>query len=156
MRTMSATAVAAVLAPETAEVFLILLEIDEASLPDPIRFVHNHSNVTSRGNDYVAAFFDVELPTERPDSIDTARITVDNVDRQIVQAIRLAQGRPTARIEIILASDPDVVEAGPFDFEIQSAEYDALTVSATLSYDDVIEVRGPLHVRTPHWFPDLY
>lgn len=153
---MSAAAIAALNAPETDEVFLLLLELNEASLLEPIRYVHDHSNITSRGNVYYASYFDIELPTERPDSIDTARITVDNVDRNIVTAIRTASGRPTARVELILASDPDTVEAGPFDFELQSAEYDALTVSGTLAYDDVVEIRGPLHLRSPHWFPDLF
>lgn len=156
MRTVSSTALAAMLAPETDEVFLVLLTIDEASLADPIRYVHDHQDVVSRGDTYFAAFFDLELPTERPDSIDSARISVDNVDRQIVQAIRLAQGRPTIRIEIVLASDPDTVEIGPFDFELQRAEYDAQTVSGILAFDDVVEVRAPLHTRTPHWFPDLF
>lgn len=155
-RTMSATAVAAVLAPETDEVFLLLLEIDEASLDDPIRLVLNHENVTSRGNEYAACYFEVELPTERPDSIDTARIRADNVDRRIVEGVRLAVGRPPARVEIVLASAPDTVEAGPFDFEIMSAEYDVDSVVLTLAYDDVVEVRGPLHTRTAYWFPDLF
>lgn len=153
---MSATAIAAALAPETAEVFLVLLEIDESSLVEPFRFVNNNENVTSRSNLYAASHFDLELPSEKPDSIDTARITVDNVDRMIVNAIRAAAGRPTARIEVVLASDPDTVEAGPFDFEFQSAEYDQLTVSGILAYDDVVEVRGPLHLRTPWWYPDLF
>ena len=153
---MSATAIAAALAPETDEVFLALLEINEASLAEPFRFVNNHEPITSRGNVYNASHFDLELPTERPDSIDAARITVDNVDRLIVEAVRVAAGRPTARIEIILASDPDTVEAGPFDFEFSSVEYDQMTVSGTLAYDDVVEVRSPLHLRTPYWFPDLF
>jgi hypothetical protein len=141
---------------ETDEVFLILLEINEATLPAPIRYVHNEEDIVSRGNTYYASFFNLELPTEKADSIDSARITVGNVDQTIIEAARTAIGRPTMTVEIVLASDPDSVEVGPFNFELQSVEYDAQTISGVLAYDDVVEVRSPMHTRTPWFFPDLF
>ena len=155
-RTLSASALAELMAPESGDPVLFLLRIDEASLAETIRFALNTEDVVSNGETYVASFFSLELPTERGDAIDKARITVDNVDRQIVQAIRLAVGRPQVSVDIVWASDPDTVEAGPMDFELESAEYDALTVTGVLAYDDIIETRAPLHPYTPANYPDLF
>lgn len=143
-------------APETDEVFLILLTIEEASLSEPIRVVNDTVNITSRGNVYAAMAFSAEPPGESDGAARSARITLDNVDRQIVQAVREATGVPKVTMEVILASDPDTVEAGPFVFELESAEYDATTVTGELSFDDVSSLRWPAYSTTPHLFPDLY
>lgn len=155
-RSTSATFRSAVYAPETDEVFLVLMEIDESSLAEPIRMVHNHANVTSRGNVYAASFFEVELPSQRADNIEPVRVTVGNVDQAITVAIREAIGKPTFRIEVVLASDPDTVEAGPFDFVLESAEYDALTVTGELVYDEATALRYPADMVTPWNFQDAF
>jgi len=153
---MSATARAAIYAPETDEAFLLLLTIEEASLSEPIRVCHNTENVTSRGDVYAAVEFGIELPAERGDMIETVRIVLDNVDRQIVQAIRQAVGRPHVTLEVVVGSDPDTVEAGPFKFDLESAEYDALAVVGELAFDDVSQLRSPAHLVTPWNFPDAF
>ncbi len=155
-RTLSQVAQAAINAEETGEVFLLLLEFDEASLSEPIRVVWNNVNVTSRGNVYAAMEFSAELPGETEGASQSVRITLDNVDRQIVQAVRNAVGRPAVTMEIVLASDPDTVEAGPFNFELESVEYNALTVSGELIFDDVSNLRCPQHTATPYLYPDAF
>lgn len=155
-RSTSATLRRAVYAPETDEVFLLLLTIDEASLPDPIRAVHNHENVTSRGDVFAAAYFEAELPAQRAEHVETVRITVGNVERTMIEAIRSAVGRPEVTLEVILASDPDTVEAGPFQFSLERAEYDALTISGEMAFDDVSRQRYPAHTVTTWNFPDAF
>lgn len=153
---MSTTAVAAVNAEETDEIFLMLLTFDEATLADPIRVVNNTEEIVSNGETFLPVKFEIELPPEVGDSIQAVRLSIDNVDRRIVEAVRLATGRPTATLEIVLASDPDTVEAGPFDFELERADYDALVVTGQLSFDDVSGLRCPAHIVTPHLYPDLF
>lgn len=156
MRTTSDTFRAAVYAPETDEVFLILLEINEASLAEPIRFAHNNEPITSGGDVYAASFFDVALPSQSADNIEPVRLTVGNVDRAITDSIRLAVGRPQVTLEVVLASDPDTIEAGPFEFELEGVEYDALTVTGELVYDSVTALRYPADMVTPWNFPDAF
>lgn len=156
MRTTTDTFRAAVYAPETDEVFLVLLTIDEASLAEPIRMVHNHENITSNGELYAASFFEVELPAQRADYIEPVRLTVGNVDQAMTEAIRLAIGRPAVTLEVVLASDPDTVEAGPFEFELESVEYNALTITGHLAYDSVTHLRYPADMVTPWNFPDAF
>ncbi len=155
-RALTPIAIQAINSQETDEIFLFILEFDEASLPSPIRIVNNTENITSNGDLYVAYPFEIELPTERGESIDTVKVTISNVDQQLVSAIRLALGRPTVALNVILASDPDTVEAGPFDFELESADYNVLTITGNLAFDDVGSLRSPAHTVTPWHYPDLF
>lgn len=143
-------------AQETDEIWLLLLTIDEASLSEPIRVVWNNENVTSRGDVFAAMEFSWELPSESDGPPQSARITLDNVDRQIVQAIRNAQGQPSVMMEIVLASNLDAVEAGPFNFKLESVEYNALVVSGELTADNVYNLQWSQYTVTPSWYRDLF
>src|SRR5512134_883732 len=123
-RTLSAAAKAAIHAAQTAQVFLMLLTISHPSIV-ALRLVNDMQDITSRGNLYQRFPFALTLPDESDDRLATVQLSVDNVDRQIVQAVRTIQSPATATLEVILASAPDVVEAGPFDFTLRSVEYDA-------------------------------
>lgn len=155
-RPLSSSARAAFLSPEMDDVALILLTIDEASLPEPIRVVHNTEDVTSRGDLYVAFVFGIELPAETGSAPTPVRIQIDAVDRTTIQAIRNATGQPTVTIEIVLASDPDEVEAGPFNFRLESATYSAVSVVGEIAFESIERTRSINHKFTPYIFPDLF
>lgn len=156
MRILSPTAREAINAPETDEVFLVLLTIEEDSLPEPIRVVHNHEDIVSNGETYLAFFFGLELPEERGETMSGSRIVIDNVDRQIVDAVRRAVGRPQLTLEVVLASDPHTVEAGPFVFVLDNVEYDATTVTGEAVFEEIINRRCPAHTTTPWTNPDAF
>ncbi len=154
-RSLSIATLEALNAPETDRVFLSLLTITEAQLPDPIRVVNNHETITSRGDDFLPFWFDLDLPSDQGEAISSVRLRIDNVDRQIVEAVRLASGRPVALLEVVLDSDPDQVEAS-FSMTLHNASYDAQTVTAELKVDDVGSLRCPNHIVTPQNYPDLF
>ncbi|MBE0598443.1 MAG: DUF1833 family protein, partial [Desulfuromonadales bacterium] len=100
--------------------------------------------------------FDIALPADRDDQISKVTLTIDNVDRAIVRAVRELASAPTVTLEIVLASSPDVVEAGPFEFTLQDAGYDALTVSGTLGYEDILNEPFPAGAFVPAAFPGMF
>ncbi len=155
-RPISATALAAFYSPEMDDVVLLLLTIEEDSLDEPIRVVHNTENIVSRGQTFVAFVFSIELPVESGDAPRPVRIQIDAVDQSIIKAIREAQGQPKVTMEIVLASDPDAVEAGPFIFRLESASYTASSVIGEISFEGVEQVRSSNHKFTPYLFPDLF
>lgn len=155
-RPLSATARAAVYAPETDEVFLLLLTFEEDSLDEPIRVVHNTEDIVSRGETFLAFVFSLELPVESGDAPRPVRIILDAVDQSIIRAIRLAVGQPKVTLEVVLASDPDTIEAGPFLFRLESASYTAVSVVGEISFENVEQVRSNNHKFTPYLFPDLF
>lgn len=146
----------AVNAQETDEVFLLLLTIDHAELGAPIRVVCDKADVTSGGDTYSQFAFQVSLPDDREDRPPRVTLRIDNVDRQIVQAIRTITSAPSVTLEVVLASDPDTIEAGPFDFELRSARYDALLVEGELGFEPVLDEPFPAQRFTPQLYPGLF
>jgi len=155
-------------AQQTEEVFILLLEVSNESDPsDPIRVALDNSNLDSKltvgGVDthavavtFAGGFFEVELPEEAGENISTVRIAIDNVDRSIVTAIRNASEPPTVKMWIVLRSSPDLVEAGPYYLQLESATYDANTVTGELAFEDITNRRYPKHEFTPAIAPGLF
>jgi hypothetical protein len=164
-RSVSATARAAMYAQETEEVFVLLLEIETSG--EPIRVALDSENLDSTltvdGTDtystavtFAGGFFGIELPEEAGENISSVRINVDNVDRVIVAAIRNANTQPECRLWVVLRSSPNVVEAGPYYMTLESAQYDAMTVTGELVFEDVTNRRYPAHEYTPINTPGLF
>jgi hypothetical protein len=155
-RPLSLAARQALTAPETDEVFLILLTISAAGLDPPIRVVNDRSGLVSRGATFVAFPFEIALPADDADTLSTVQLRIDNVDRAIVAALRQLTAPPTVTIEVVRAAEPDVIEAGPFAMQLLTADYDALVVTGTLSFEDVLNARFPADDFAPADFPGLF
>ena len=147
----SLNALHAMLAEQTDEVFLACVTIDHPSMATPIRVVNDTQDLARSAGTFTAFPFEITLP---PDTDDTAvpqvQLSIDNVDRQIVDAIRGLSSAPSVTLEVVMASSPDTVEAGPFAFELTNAQYDALVVTGTLGYeDDLLNQPFPADTFTP-------
>lgn len=155
-RALSTTAKTAIFSQETAEVFLLLLTVAHASLPSPLRFVNNQENITSGGNEYVAFPFEITLPDEKEESIPRMKLAIDNVDRQIVQAVRSLTSPPTITLTVVLASQPNTIEASFTGFVLRDVTYNALVVEGSLMLEDVLNESFPQHSFTPNLYAGLY
>jgi len=155
-RDITVTAKQAIYSQETSEVFLVLLTIDHADLAAPIRVVNNTKNIVSNGNTFIGFPFFADMPQERDDRLARVTLTIDNVDRQIVTAVRSITSPPSATMEVVLASDPDTVEAGPFSFTLRDVRYDSLVVEGELSFEDVLNEPYPGDSFTPATHPGLF
>lgn len=153
-RTLSATAIAALNAQETGEVWLVLLTISNPGITT-IRVVNNTENIVSRGNTFQAFPFEIELPGQDPDTPASARLRIDNVDKQIVEAIRSISTPPNITIEVILASQPDTVEIAFSDLTLRSVEYDVDSVRGELTFESIFSEPVTLTI-TPNRFPGLF
>lgn len=137
---------------ETDKVFLPLIQIDEASLPSPIRVVNNTEDITSQSELYIKSGFAINLAGESDAEVETVRLRVDNVDRRLVAAVREAVGIPTVILRLIRADDPDVWIVA-MKFNVESANTTLAAIEAVLTYDNAINVRWPRHQITPVTFP---
>lgn len=148
--------ISAVYRQETDEAFILLLTIDHPNLATAVRVCLNSQNITSRGNEYVAYPFEIDLPSDDPEQPSRVTLTIDNVDRSIVTAIRQLEGPPTVDLEVIMASTPDTVEAGPFSFTLRNANYDILSVEGELAFEDLLNEPFPAESFTPATHPGLF
>lgn len=156
MRTLSTTAKQAVFAQQTGKVFLSIIAIDHDDLASPIRLVNNTENITSRGNVYTACAFNLEMPDESNEKLPRAQITIANADRAITASLRGVTTPGTLTHEIILSDTPDVIEAGPFVYQVESIDWTAKFITARLSYEDLLNEKAPATLITPTYFPGLF
>jgi hypothetical protein len=155
-RTVSATFKSAVFGQETSEIFIVLLELDHDDLASPIRVSSNAVDTVSNGNTFVAYPFMIDLPDDQDSSASVGKITIDNVDQSIVQAIRAIQSPPDITIQIVLFSDVDTVEAEWTGFELINVGYDSLTVSGDISIESFLNEAYPSGSFLPSKFPGLF
>ncbi len=157
MREVSPTFLRAALARETGEAPIVLVTITHASLTAPIRVAGYDVDVTSRGETFYAMPFSISLPTDSEEAAPRAKVSLDNVSREIVTAIRTATGDPPGvTLEVVLADTPDVVEASFPGFALRNASYNALTVDAELTFEGLAAEPNPAGRFTPGAFPGVH
>lgn len=140
---------------ETKEVILVIVTIEHDDLAAPIRVVNNTEDITSGGDTYTAFPFDITLPDAREDAPPRARLVIDNVSREITQAIRSISNAATVTLGVIQASNPDVVDPEwPF-FKLTNVKWDVGQVSGDLTLEDFTSEPFPAGIFSPASFPGL-
>ncbi len=153
-RSLSATAVSSLNAQESGEVWLVLLTLSNPGITT-IRVVNNTENIVSRGNTFIAFPFDIELPGEDATSPAKAVLRIDNVDKQIVEAVRSISTPPAVTLEVVLASQPDTVEIAFAGMTLRAVEYDADSVRGELIFESIFTEPVSYNI-TPNRFPGLF
>lgn len=148
-RTLSTNNVVSLTAQESDVVFLILLTISHPDLSEDIRVVNNNENITSRGNEYIAFPFDIALPSDADTLSANVQLRIDNVDRQIVQAVRKISSPASVSIEVVSSDDWDNVELSNLNMKLVHVSYDSLTVEGELVLDDILNEGFPADSYLP-------
>lgn len=164
-RDVSTTFREAAYAQQTGEVWICLLTITDVGLTAPIRLTSDPfetlpiaavPGVVSRGNEYIYLPFNIELPTQDDTGISRARLSIENVDRRIVAAVRNGTNDLRILVEIVLASDVDTPELALPDFQLSNVDYDAMTIEGDLTLEYFFLEPFPARRMTPSDFPGLF
>lgn len=120
---------------EAEEFPKVLLEIDHEDLTQPIRVVNDNEDITSNGHLFQAFAFNFSGIPDPEVGLAEAELTLDNVGKELVQWIEVANLRKTTtcRIMVVLASAPDILEFDTTMF-LDNIQMDQRTVSGRLSY----------------------
>lgn len=156
MRTLSSAAQSAIFAAQTGAAFLVLLTLDHDDLAAPIRVTSDAVATVSNGDTYSPFPFSINLPAERDDQLAGAQLTIDAVDRSVIIALRSISSAPTLTMQVVMASSPDTVEAGPFAYTLKSATYNASTVEGELAFEDILNEGFPGASFVPTSHPGLF
>jgi|GEM_PF-6025935 len=158
MSLLSARARAAVLAAQTDECFLLLLEITHTSLSVPLRYVNSETDLTSNSILYSARGFEVPLASETRSGAPSQALLIDNTDGAV--GLALLQMAPTikpkASLKVVLASTPNTVERTIFDLIVKDAILKSDAVAMTLSNDDVLGGVVPCDIVSPASHPGAF
>jgi len=146
----------AVLEPDTGEIFLMLLTFNHSTFPQPIRLVNNLEDIRSRGELYQAFPLELILPPDDGDTLPTVQITCQNASLELIDEIRSVQGPMSVKIELILASTPDWIEASIEDLRVATVQYDKSAIQMTCTVDDLLNTSFPKERYLPSNFPGLF
>lgn len=141
---------------ETGDVFLALLIIAHDDISPSIRVVNNTQDITSNGNVYTAFPFDIELPDAQESGTPRARLTIDNVSREIAQSIRSISSPPTITIQIIRAAAPDTIELTWAATTLRNIKWDFTKMSGDLLFEGIEVEPFPAGQFSPASFPGLF
>lgn len=141
-------------APES-DLPLVLLTITHAALSGPLYLVNNRENVISNGETYIAFPFQITLPDSSEDAPPRARVTIDNVSREIGQAIRLMTSAAAVSIAVVRQEDPDTIEMQFSGMRNGSVLWDASKVEFDLEFEDLAREPFPALTFSPAEFPGL-
>lgn len=124
-------------AAETDDDTLTLVLLEHPALTEPVRVVHGFENVVSNGLTFSAAAFRAQLPEQNETMTPRLQLVVENIDPEMVTAIRQAVGAPKITVMEVLKSDPDSVEDIYPEFDVMEVEADAAQISLECGYPDL-------------------
>ena len=127
------------LATSADEPILVALEITHPELNVPIRVVNNTENVTIQGNEFIACPFQLTLPDDVDQQVPKARLSVDNIGRELTQWLEMSNGGKGAkcRILMVLPSEPDIIEY-EMTMDLTGLSIDNLAVSGDLGFQETL------------------
>ena len=123
----------AILAQDTAEVFLPCLKLVSG---ETFRIVNNTEPLTKSDGVYQPYPFEPQFPDDSDERGGGVSIRIDNVERDVTRLLRDTTGIPTAVLELVTASEPDRPILGPCNFSVLSAESDIMQVTLNLGHEE--------------------
>ena len=166
----SLDALKAIYAQETGDYPILLLTAHHSKWIEDIRIstdattrlpgFTNDENVVygtaSRGLKYPFFPCEIALPSDEEDSAPQTELTVSNVGRELVEAIRSISDSPTITMELVLASNTDQVEGHVSGFKFQDITINTLTIVGTLVMEVLTNEPFPFRTFTPATAPGLF
>lgn len=154
-------------AQETDVAIIVLLILTTDDNTEPVRvcnvpvekFVEDGYNVyglRSRNKKYYFYPFDINLPQDDKTGAVTAKLTIDNVNRDIVKYVRESKTGVNVTIQCVLSNNLNEVELEYKNFKLVNVSYNSLTVSGNISVDYLGDEPFPAGRFTPSGFPGLF
>jgi hypothetical protein len=167
---LSPTALQAMFGQETDKELILLLTIYDPSNPTQVvlrlcdgftqRISETADEVTygviSRSNSYIFLPMEVTMPDESDTNAPKCSITLYDVTRYVMPVARSIDGQPKVKLELIVSSTPDVVEASFSSFYITNFSYTADRVNIEMSMVGYEREPFPQYSFTPAYFPGLF
>lgn len=164
MRNMTNEALRALFAQNTDQIFYQLLKIDpsvEGYSPIYVYASNETINgepriISHHGNDYVATPFEIILPGEGVETSLEITLRVANVGRELTSIIRELTSPLKITLSVILSSDTESIQAGPWDMELVNINGDAIYIEGTIISDRFLDEPFPADKMDAKNFPQMF
>lgn len=171
--TLSPQAIKAMFGTESNEILIVLLTIKQNTaigLLNDICLADNYTQrlsaletaeevyygVISNSITYNFIPMEVTLPNDDDTAAPRCSITIRDVTRYIMPAMRQISGAPDVTLTLVLSSSPNTIEAQFSGFKLTNISYNADTVTAELTMPSLEVEPFPMHSFTPAYFPGLF
>ena len=157
MRTLSSAALQAIYAQETGTAFFMLISVAHPSLGTPFTLTSDWVPTVSNGVTYNPFPFELTMPDDTADKIQTGGLAIDNIDLSIVTAVRGFGTTPaTVTISVVTSATPNTVELSVGPLTLRDVSYDALTVAGTLRFEEILNEGFPGDLVSPATIPGVF
>lgn len=154
-------------AQETDDVFIVLITLYSDELEEPIRLCsdpyqklpelgENIYGLYSNAETYVFLPFEIWLPRDDKSGTVSAKLSIDNINRTIIETARSVTRPVSVRIQCVLSSNLDFVELEYDNFTLSNVKYDVSRVDGDLTLDYWGLEPFPSGRFTPANFPGLF
>ena len=155
-RELTQTAAQAILARETAEVLLDCLTLWGEGMPT-FRLVLNTEPLTRADGVYQPFEFNAPAPDDDEQLNASLQVQISNAAPEIRDILRDYTGVPYIRVETVLASEPNTIIHGPFEFAVANVDLDELFATLQCGQEeDFLNQQVPAQSYTPNNSPGLY
>lgn len=156
MRSLSPELLAQLYSQESSDPFLTLLTLTHASFVSPIRLVNNQKDIVSRGDTYQSFPVKITLPADDGESAREISMEFDNVSLELLNEIRSVNDNIDVKLEMVLASIPNIVQISIEELKIQSVSYNKSRISAKLYLDNFLNTALSSERYQPSNFPGIF
>ena len=142
------------MAESTNEIFILLVTFWHGT--EIFRCCLNTEEVSSRGQIFTPTYFNFKLPEVSDTAPQGVEIIVDNVDQRMVDLLRRIVTPIQVKIELVLASQPNVVELVLEDLVMRSVSWDVSKITGQLTAEDMLNANFPGHIYEPRTFQGIF
>lgn len=153
---LSAELLAQLFKQDSEDPFLTLVTLSHESFEDDILLVNNTKDIVSRGNTYRAFPMKIKLPIDDGETTRDFTLEFDNASLELIEEIRSVTTAINVKMEMILASLPDVVQMSQEDLSMSSLSYNVNRITARVQLDSFLNVEITSERYNPKNFPGLF
>lgn len=160
-------ALKALFSPDSDDTLITLITLTGSNIEEPIRLSDGYTQrlsetedeieygVISAGIEYRFLPFEINLPSEEDASLNCG-ITIHDVTRTLLPEIRKLTTAPNIEIDLVLSSNPDIVEISLGDFFLGNISYSGDSITASLTVQSYENEPFPSGTFTPGYFQGMF
>lgn len=141
-------------AQESDDPFLTLVTLNHSTFS--ARLVNNSVDIDSQGYTFLAFPMKIRLPIDDGETTRDFSIDFDNASLELIANLRSVTGDIGVKIQLILASLPNVVQMEYNDLVIRAITYTATKISARIVLDNFLTVEMTSERYTPSNYPGMF
>lgn len=158
VRNISAEGVRDLFAQHTDAAIFALVSFSHPDIPGVVRVVNDEVPLTHHGVEYQGLPFNLDLASDTEEHIPSLEMTVDNVERLLVEQLRSVPSPADVIIEIVRVKQGQITtELGPLDFQLLDSQINVSTVTLTIGHAvDILNAAATQDIFNPGTAPGLF